>query len=41
MDFQTFASTETRTLLDRLLARHAAPSLERLHALRDAVDAPG
>jgi hypothetical protein len=38
MDLQNFATTETTTLLDRLLARQTVRSIEHLHAMRDALD---
>jgi hypothetical protein len=39
MDFQTYAVTETSTLLDRLLARRSADSQQQLHAVREALEA--
>jgi hypothetical protein len=38
MDLQTFATTETTTLLDRLMARQTVRTVEHLHAMRDALD---
>jgi chromosome segregation ATPase len=39
MDFQTYASTETTALLERLLSTHSTASQRQLHAVREALDA--
>ncbi|MGH9372698.1 MAG: hypothetical protein ACRD15_14320, partial [Vicinamibacterales bacterium] len=38
MAFQNYAATETSTLLERLLARQSAASLQQLQAMREALD---
>ncbi len=39
MDFHTFASAETSTLLEQLLARQSSAPLQQLRAVREALDA--